>query len=171
MRRVRRWWFRQRGASIAPGCWIQPIEVPRNPWDVQLGHSVMLDRGVVLIASGDPADEPRIQIGKHVYINRSTILDASLSITIGDDTMIGPNCYLTDHDHGLDLDATLGEQPLVEAPLHIGDNVWIGAHATILKGVTVGEQAVVAAGAVVTQDVPPRTIVGGVPARPLRTRE
>ena len=56
----------------------------------------------------------------------------------------------------------------IPAPIHVGENVWIGSHATILPGVTIGENAIVAAGAVVTKDVPADTVVAGVPARPIR---
>ena len=60
---------------------------------------------------------------------------------------------------------------MTPAPIVVGNNVWIGSHATILKGVTIGDGAIVAAGAVVTKDVPANTIVGGVPAKPIRKIE
>jgi acetyltransferase-like isoleucine patch superfamily enzyme len=104
-------------------------------------------------------------IGARTYINRYTILDASLSLVIGEDCMIGPNCYLTDHDHGVMPGQRPSSQSLVSVPTRLGDRVWIGANAVILKGVTIGDDAVVAAGAVVTKDVAPGVTVGGVPAR------
>ena len=68
-------------------------------------------------------------------------------------------------NHGLEPDRRGDNIP---APIHVGENVWIGSHATILPGVTIGENAIVAAGAVVTKDVPADTVVAGVPARPIR---
>jgi acetyltransferase-like isoleucine patch superfamily enzyme len=87
-------------------------------------------------------------------------------IDIGDDVMIGPNVQLISGGHSLDPDTR--RSVCTCAPIRIGRGVWIGAGATILQGVTVGDDAVVAAGAVVTKDVAPRTLVGGVPARPMR---
>jgi acetyltransferase-like isoleucine patch superfamily enzyme len=85
--------------------------------------------------------------------------------------MIGPFCYITDHDHGHDAGRLVSEQPLVSAPVRIGNDVWIGAGAIILKGVTIGDGAIVGAGAVVTGDVPAGTKVIGVPARQIGQRE
>jgi acetyltransferase-like isoleucine patch superfamily enzyme len=79
--------------------------------------------------------------------------------------MIGPYCYITDHDHGVDEQGPISAQALVEAPVKVGDNVWIGAHSVILKGVSIGDNAVIGAGAVVTMDVGPGERVAGVPAR------
>ena len=79
--------------------------------------------------------------------------------------MIGPYCYITDHDHGVSEQGPISAQALVEAPVKVGNNVWIGAHAVILKGVSIGDNAVIGAGAVVTTDVGPGERVVGVPAR------
>lgn len=79
--------------------------------------------------------------------------------------MIGPYCYITDHDHGTGGEGAISDQALIEAPVKVGDDVWIGAHAMILKGVSIGDKAVIGAGAVVTTDVGPGERVAGVPAR------
>ena len=169
-RRIRRWWLTQRGAEIGPACWIQDIMVPRNAWDIRLGANVMLDRKVVFIATGDRTSTPRIQLRNSVYVNRFTVIDASESVTIGGGTMIGPHCYITDHDHGMEKGTPVRKQPLQGSPVVIGEDVWIGAGVTILKGVDIGNGAVVAAGAVVTQNVDEDIICGGVPARPIQSR-
>jgi maltose O-acetyltransferase len=164
VRRLRRYWLRLRGVKLGQRCWIQSIEIPRNPWDIVLGDEVALDHHITLLTTGARQAAPRIRIGAHTYINRFTMLDASDSITIGERCMIGPNCYLTDHDHGTRGDAEISSQPLRSSPTRIGDDVWMGAGAIVLKGVSVGDGAVIGAGAVVTHDIPAGAVAVGVPA-------
>lgn len=103
-----------------------------------------------------------ITIGKNVFINHAcSFLDMG-GITIEDNVLIGPKVNLITENHPLNPD---DRKSLVCKPIVIKRNAWIGAAATILPGVTIGENAVVAAGAVVTTDVLPNTIVGGVPAK------
>jgi acetyltransferase-like isoleucine patch superfamily enzyme len=102
--------------------------------------------------------------------NRFTFIDASEKIEIGENSMIGPHCYITDHDHGHAVNQPVGQQPLIGSPVCIGREVWIGAGGIILKGVTIGDGAVIGAGAVVTKSVPANVIVAGVPARQIEKR-
>jgi acetyltransferase-like isoleucine patch superfamily enzyme len=153
------------GARIGRNCWIRRIQVPRNPWDIALGDGVALDDRVVLLTIGPRRKGARLVIGERTYVNRFTMFDASERIEIGRDCLIGPFCYLTDHDHGTRFPGRIADQPLSSSPVRIGDDVWIGAGVTILKGVTVGARAIVGAGAVVTRDVPSGETVAGVPAR------
>ena len=150
---------------IGARCRLVRPSVPKNPWDIRLHDGVALDERVVLLAIGERGARPRIEIGPRTYINRHTMFDASLSVRVGTDVMIGPFCYITDHDHGTEPGQPVAAQPLVEAPVVIGDGVWLGAGVTVLKGVTVGAGAVIGAGAVVTRDVAPGARVAGVPAR------
>jgi acetyltransferase-like isoleucine patch superfamily enzyme len=107
-----------------------------------------------------------ITIGKRVYVNHAcTFLDMG-GITLEDDVLIGPKVNLVTENHPLD---PAERRSLISKPIVVKRNAWIGAAATILPGVTIGENAVVAAGAVVTSDVPPNTIVGGVPAKIIKT--
>ncbi len=104
-----------------------------------------------------------IRIGNGTYLNRNCEVVAGKSVTIGRDCKLARDVIIMDTDQH--------EVPgigLIVAPVSIGDRVWIGARALILKGVTIGDDAVVAAGSVVTRDVPPRTVVAGVPARVVR---
>jgi acetyltransferase-like isoleucine patch superfamily enzyme len=110
-------------------------------------------------------------IGHRFFINHYAMIDCHQEIRIGNDVMIGPHAYVGDFDHDLGS----GETPeiagaTVTAPVHIGNHVWIGVSAVVLKGVTIGDGAVVAAGAVVTRDVPGMTVVAGVPARVIKSR-
>jgi len=107
-----------------------------------------------------------LRFGRNVFVNHGcTAMDLG-GIAIGDDVMMGPNVQLISSGHPLDP-ATRRAQ-ITTAPIHIGRGAWIAAGATVLQGVTVGDDAVVAAGAVVTKDVPERTLVAGVPARVIR---
>ncbi|MBC6606887.1 sugar O-acetyltransferase [Hymenobacter sp. BT188] len=108
------------------------------------------------------------KIGKKVFINFScTFLDLG-GITIEDNVLLAPGVKLLSESHPLSSSDRLS---LVPKPIHIKRNVWIGAAATILPGVTIGENAIVAAGAVVSRDVPANTVVGGIPAKILRDIE
>lgn len=103
-----------------------------------------------------------ITVGKNVFINAGCKFQDQGGIFIDDGALIGHAVVLATLNHDL---APEKRQALHPAPIHIGKGVWIGANATVLGGVTIGDHAVVAAGAVVTKDVPARAIVGGVPAR------
>jgi acetyltransferase-like isoleucine patch superfamily enzyme len=107
-----------------------------------------------------------LRFGRNVFVNHGcTAMDLG-GIAIGDDVMIGPNVQLISSGHPLDP-ATRRAQ-ITTAPIDISRGAWIAAGATVLQGVTIGDDAVVAAGAVVTNDVPERTLVAGVPARIIR---
>ncbi len=106
-----------------------------------------------------------ITIGKDVFINSGCHFQDQGGITIGDGSLIGHNVVLATVNHDLNPENNRKNH---YAPITIGNHVWIGSNATILPGVTIGDWAVVAAGAVVTKDVPPYTVVGGVPAKVLR---
>jgi acetyltransferase-like isoleucine patch superfamily enzyme len=105
------------------------------------------------------------RIGKNVFINFDcTILDLG-GITIEDNVMIAPKVSLLSEGHPISVNE---RQTLTAGKILIRKNAWIGANATILQGVTIGENSVVAAGAVVSKDVPANTLVGGVPARHIK---
>lgn len=107
-----------------------------------------------------------ISIGKNVFINHAcSFLDMG-GITIEDDVLIGPKVNLITENHPLDPG---DRNALITKPIIIKRNAWIGAGATILPGVTIGENAVVAAGAVVSKDVPANVVVGGIPAKIIRS--
>jgi|GEM_PF-547813 len=109
----------------------------------------------------------RIIIGDNVGISGSTIF-AVTSITIGNNVLIGPQCIISDTDgHPIDADERNNNTPgaTASAPIVICDNAFIGTRCLIMKGVTIGEGAVISAGAVVIKDIPPYTIYGGNPAR------
>ena len=107
-----------------------------------------------------------IRLGKNVFINHAcSFLDIG-GITIEDDVQIGPRVNLTSENHPLD---PADRKTLLLQPIVIKRNAWIGAGATILPGVTIGENAIVAAGSVVSRDVPANTVVAGIPAKVVKT--
>jgi acetyltransferase-like isoleucine patch superfamily enzyme len=119
----------------------------------------------------------RIKIGDYVLISPGTRISAANEIIIGNSVMMANGVYITDSDWHELYDRS--QRSTSFTPVHIADNVWLGDHSTVLKGVTIGENSVVAAGAVVTKDVPANVIVAGNPAvivkeldpnKPMKTR-
>ncbi len=114
----------------------------------------------------------RIAVGANSSISNNSCLNgATVGISIGSNVMIAPNCCLVAFNHGTTLNGVpMIQQPLVEAPIVIEDDVWIGANCTITAGVTIRSGAIVAANSVVTRDVGVNEIVGGTPARLIKHR-
>lgn len=106
-----------------------------------------------------------IRVGEGVFINEGCCFQDQGGIVIGDGVLIGQQVVIATLNHDLD---PARRADMFPRPVRIGDRAWIGAHATILPGVCIGAGAVVAAGAVVTRDVPENTVVAGVPARTIR---
>lgn len=106
-----------------------------------------------------------IRVGKGVFINACCHFQDHGGVTLGEGCQIGHNVVFATLDHGLLPEDRKTTYP---APIVLGRNVWVGSNVTILRGVTIGDNAVVAAGAVVVRDVEADTVVGGVPARTIR---
>lgn len=106
-----------------------------------------------------------IHLGRGVFINACCHFQDHGGVVLGDGCQIGHNVVFATLNHGL---APEDRQTTYPAPIVLGKNVWVGSNSTILQGVTIGDNAVVGAGAVVTKDVPENTIVGGVPAKIIR---
>jgi acetyltransferase-like isoleucine patch superfamily enzyme len=115
---------------------------------------------------GRAAGAGTIRIGRCVLMSPGSRISASDEIVIGDGVMMANGSYITDSDWHTLYDRTRRDD--TATPVRIGDNVWLGDHATVLKGVTIGENSVVAARAVVTRDVPANVVVAGNPARVVR---
>ncbi len=135
---------------------------------VEIGDHVSVYQDVVL----ETGRSGSIFIEDHASIHPGCYLSAFVSpIHIGKGVMLAPQCAIYSHSHGTDPDIPIRKQPLVsKGPVIIEDEAWLGVKAVVLSGVTVGRGAVVAAGAVVTQDVPANAIVAGNPACVIRYR-
>jgi acetyltransferase-like isoleucine patch superfamily enzyme len=134
-----------------------------NAGNMKIGRSLVM-RAPVTRAQLETGPGGRLAIGDDVYINEGVIICAMLDVVIGDHVKIGD--YSTIHDS--DFHAVSPDQGIRSAAVAIGRNAWLGRNVVILPGVTVGENAVVAAGAIVTADVAANTLVGGNPARVIR---
>jgi maltose O-acetyltransferase len=108
----------------------------------------------------------QISIGQRTFINRFASIVSRKNIAIGDDVLIGDNVSIYDHDHQTNnLSTTYGQQGYTCEEIIIGNNVWIGCHSTILKGVSIGNNSIIGAGSVVTKSIPPNELWAGIPAK------
>jgi acetyltransferase-like isoleucine patch superfamily enzyme len=144
-----------------------PLDALTEPDRIEIGSGVRIRaharlEAVRTVAGAEPG---RVRIGDDVQIEGYFSVSAAASVTIGDGVLIGSNVAIRDHDHGIAPGSQRARQPLVAAPVEIGDFVWLSQNVVVLKGVTIGRDAVVGANAVVTRSVPEGAIVAGVPAR------
>ncbi len=113
----------------------------------------------------------RIRIGNHLHLGENSMITAIGDVVVGDDVTIGPQTIVVDADHVFaDPTKPIRAQGLKTSPVRIGNDVWVASHVTVVKGVTIGDGCVVGAGAVVTSDMPPYSIVLGVPAKAIGRR-
>ena len=157
--------YRLREEAFAVKALLTQMNNAVNPEEITKILSRILDKELQSVAVFTPLYinyGKHITIGKNVFINFDCTFLALGGITIEDDVLIGPKVSLITENHPLNPEERKG---LTGKPILIKKNAWIGANATILPGVTIGENAVVAAGAVVSKDVPDNTIVGGIPAK------
>ena len=154
--------FAQCGKSFIPGF----------PLTVKGGSNIKIGNNFRGLGYGQLfANDGYMEIGNNVSINTNVQIGASQGrIVIGNDVLIGPNVVLRAADHGQSKSCLIREQPHRRGEIVVEDDVWIAANAVILRDVRLGRGCVVAAGAVVTSDVEPFAIVGGVPARKLSER-
>ena len=165
--------------------------VLRHPGKLRLKSNIVIDDNSVLDAKGN--SNQGIDIGDNVFVGRNTIIYCQNGdVEIGDNANIGSNCqifsarkvqignnvliaaytYLVGGGHIYkDPDIPVIEQGRTASGIEIGDNVWLGASVKVLDGVSIGEGAIIAAGAVVTEDIPPFAIAGGIPAKVIKLRK
>lgn len=132
----------------------------------EAGQVLFLARDIGISISGSEHKFAQLKIGDRTHIQERTHINCANSITIGARCAISWDCEIMDTDiHKIIVNQTVLENT---RPVVIGDRVWVGARAIILKGVNIGDGAIVAAGSVVTRDVPGRTLVAGNPAKVIR---
>jgi serine acetyltransferase len=153
-----------------------PQGVIYNEKYIQIGKGTLVGPGVCLTAGMGPGQtmltNPVVSIGDRCVIGRGSHLIGHWSIRLGDDIQTGPYVYITDQNHGYeDPSVPVGIQPTREGAVRIGSGSWLGANAVILPGTVLGENCVVAAGAVVRGEFPDHCVVAGVPAKLVRIYE
>lgn len=162
---------------LGPGSAIGfPAATLMNVGSIHIGAQTLIGRQVTLSAGYGPGDpnisDRALRIGDRCVIGARSSLTAHSSIILGDDVWCGQDVFVSDAGHGYqELQTPIGRQLGLHHPVAIGDGAWIGHGAVILPGTTIGANAVVAAGAVVRGDIADRSIVGGSPARVLRSFE
>ena len=141
----------------------------RGKGSLRIGNHVNLSGRSCFYFIHNVSERPLIDIGDHTFIGNGCTFSAGREIRVGEHCLISALVRIHDNDgHPLDIERRLNHAPIGDdevAPVIIGNNVWIGAGATILKGVSIGDGAVVGTGAVVTSDVPPAGVVAGNPAK------
>ena len=162
--------FQLRDASFATKKLLVQMNISSDPAEIRDILSQItgseIDRSVAVFTPFYINYGKHTKIGKNVFINFDCVFLDLGGITIEDNVLIAPKVSLLSEGHPLSLN---DRQSLVPGQIRIRKNAWIGAGATILPGVTIGENAVVAAGAVVSKDVPANTVVGGVPAKIIKS--
>jgi acetyltransferase-like isoleucine patch superfamily enzyme len=162
--------LRWRGRLVTDGlCFVCPgvkFEIGRNA-RVELGRWSWIGHG-----SKIRAHEGVISVGAKSVLGQECTLSCFQQISIGRECIIADRSMMIDFDHGTaEVERAIREQGIYKRDVRVGHNVWIGYGACILRGVTVGDNAIVGTSAVVTTDVPEDAVVGGVPARVLRMRK
>lgn len=167
--------FRSRCAQCGVGLRLENglPEISGN-LELMVGNHVTIN-GVTTFCTNNVSERPILRIGDHAYIGHQVTISVASEVTIGRYCLIADRVLIADNDgHPLDPAARaagLPADPEAVAPIVLGDHVWVGSRAVILKGVVVGAGAVIGAGAVVTRNVPPMAVVAGNPARVVRQIE
>ena len=165
---IRSWFISRKCNHIGQDIIIDSnVKLLRFPKNISLGNGVILKEGTRICPTNINAS---ISIGDRTTIGYHTMIFSSIEISIGDDCLIAPFCYLIDSNHQIQKDKRINEQPIEANNIVIENDVWLGTGVKILSGVTVGQGSVIAAGSVVNQDVPPYTIFGGTPAKQVGKR-
>lgn len=164
-------WWRLMKMQVSAGTLLPRLRVTW-PHQVSLGADCTLEHDIYFKYDGIWAPGPSIIISDRVFIGFGCEFNARRRIEIGSDCLIASGCKFIDHDHGTARrDIPMREQTGgAEAEIVLEEDVWLGVNVAVLKGVRIGRGAIVAAGAIVTKDVPAYEIWGGVPARRLGER-
>lgn len=162
--------YKMREASYATKALLLKMNSTSNPSEIRECLSEItdseIDESVAVFTPFHINYGKHTKIGKNVFINFDCVFLDLGGITIEDDVFTAPKVSLLSEGHPINPNE---RQSLIPKSIHIKKNVWIGANATILQGVTIGENSVVASGAVVSKDVPDNVIVGGTPAKIIKT--
>lgn len=168
-RRVRLVFLRLRHPTVTfgKGCDLRPgLHLSVRPGaKVRFGERCVVDREMTIECSGT------LEVGDRTIFGHHCTLASRSLLSIGADCLVAEMVSIRDHDHRFDLtNVVIREQGESVAPVRIGRNVWLGGKVTVLRGVTIGDNAIVGANSVVTRDIPANAIAVGAPAKVIRTR-
>jgi acetyltransferase-like isoleucine patch superfamily enzyme len=158
------------GMKIGSGTVLSKIYITW-PHQVRLGNNCILEQNIYFKFDGLWKSEPSIIIGDKVFLGTGCEFNIRQGITIGENTLVASGCRFIDHDHGTNINQIMRVQHGPEKAINIGHDVWLGCNVVVLKGVEIGDGAIVAAGAVVTKSILQNEIWAGVPARKIGDRK
>jgi acetyltransferase-like isoleucine patch superfamily enzyme len=157
------------GMKIGSGTILSKLHVTW-PHQILIGKNCLLEHNIFFKYNGVWSPGPSIIIGDNIFIGANCEFNIHKRMEIGNDTLIASGCKFIDHNHGINLDILMRKQLGPEEPIVVGCDVWIGVNTVILKGVSIGNGAIIAAGAVVTKSILPNEIWAGIPARKIGQR-
>lgn len=167
---------RAAGSLVDPRAWFHLLRLVNYYNHTHVAPRRLLNVGedVAISPTASFSNAEQIHLGTGTHIGTHCYLWAGRTmagkIDIGRHLLLGPNVFITASTYRFNAGSPVTKQPMQEAPVLIGNDVWIGANAVILPGTSIGDQAIVAAGAVVRGDVPPHAIMAGVPAKQVGKR-
>lgn len=167
---LRKLYFKLQGLKIGKGTNLPKVKITW-PHQVEIGNNCKLEGNIFFKFDGISKPGPSIIINHNVFIGANTEFNIRKFIQIKSNCLIASGVKFIDHDHGFSKENLINKQPGVEIGITINEDVWIGANAIILKGVEINKGAIIAAGSVVTKNVPSFEIWGGVPAKKISNRK
>jgi acetyltransferase-like isoleucine patch superfamily enzyme len=164
-------YYRALGMSVGFDSFVSKGHI-NYPSHVKIGQLSSIHSNFLIEYHGETLSKHSypINIGNGTFIGVCSSFDITLGITIKDNCMVAQGCKFIDHDHGVALGTLMKLQKGVSFPIVLEKDVWLGCNVVVLKGVCIGEGAVVAAGSVVTKSIPAYEIWGGVPAKFIKNR-
>lgn len=166
---VRKQWYMMAGMQVGKSTVLPRLDITW-PHQVAIGDRCLLENDLYFKFDGIWKPGPSIKISNNVFVGSGCEFNIRVGITVGNDSLIASGCRFVDHDHGIALGQPIGKQHGPEKEIVIGSDVWLGCNVVVLKGVHIGNGAIVAAGAVVTKTIPAYEIWGGVPAKKIGQR-
>lgn len=168
---IRKLKFQRLGMRIGKGTHLNNKLYSNWPHQIAIGNNCNLEHGIYFKFDGIWKQGPSIHIGDRVFLGSGCEFNIRQSIYIGSDSLIASGCRFIDHDHGILAGQLIRTQNGIEKGIKIGRDVWLGCNVVVLKGVEIGDGAIVAAGAVVTKSIPSNEIWADVPAKKIGERK